>query len=87
MQRDSDCRNLFLAASGLAQDLVCVLADRSIPAAFGTSPGGTPHAYAPGVPEATGTYEPRDPAQSVLFQVVRDHFETFRAQAASLRDG
>jgi len=39
------------------------------------------------VPEATGTYEPRDPAQSVLFQVVRDHFETFRAQAASLRDG
>jgi Putative transposase/Transposase zinc-binding domain len=37
--------------------------------------------------EATGTYKPRDPAQSVLSQLVRDHFETFRAQAASLRDG
>jgi hypothetical protein len=23
----------------------------------------------------------------VLYQIVRDHFETFRAQAASLRDG
>ena len=32
-------------------------------------------------------YEPRDPTQNVLFQVVRDHFETFRGQAASLRDG
>jgi Transposase zinc-binding domain len=39
------------------------------------------------VPGATTTYEPRDPAQSVLFQVVRDPFETFRAQAASLRNG
>ena len=36
---------------------------------------------------ATASYEPRDPAQSILFQVVRDHFETFRLQAASLRDG
>lgn len=33
------------------------------------------------------TYEPRRPGDSVLYQVVRDHFETFRAQAASLRDG
>ena len=33
------------------------------------------------------TYEPRQPASSVLYQVVRDHFETFRAQAADLRDG
>ena len=32
------------------------------------------------------SYRPRNPADSVLFQVVRDHFETFRAQAASLRD-
>jgi hypothetical protein len=39
------------------------------------------------VAQAIGTYEPRDPAQSVLYHVVRDHFETFRAQAASLRDG
>jgi hypothetical protein len=33
------------------------------------------------------TYEPRCPAHTALYQIVRDHFETFRAQAASLRDG
>ena len=33
------------------------------------------------------SYEPRCPAQHALYQIVRDHFETFRAQAASLRDG
>ena len=33
------------------------------------------------------TYEPRQPTSGVLHQVVRDHFETFRAQAAELRDG
>jgi hypothetical protein len=33
------------------------------------------------------TYQPRHPSQGVLFQVVRDHFETFRARAATLRDG
>ncbi|MGH9160540.1 MAG: transposase zinc-binding domain-containing protein [Vicinamibacteraceae bacterium] len=32
-------------------------------------------------------YEPRSPAHSVLYQVVRDHVETFLAQAAGLRDG
>ncbi len=32
-------------------------------------------------------YDPRRPADRVLYQIVRDHFETFRAQAASLRDG
>ena len=32
-------------------------------------------------------YEPRSPARGVLYQIVQDHFETFRAQAASLRDG
>jgi hypothetical protein len=32
------------------------------------------------------SYEPRCPAQSALYQIVHDHFETFRAQAASLRD-
>ncbi len=30
---------------------------------------------------------PRDPAASVLFQVVRDHYHTFRAEASQLRDG
>jgi hypothetical protein len=37
--------------------------------------------------EPTGIYEPRNAAQRVLYRNVRDHFETFRAQAASLRDG
>jgi Putative transposase/Transposase zinc-binding domain len=32
-------------------------------------------------------YEPRSPAAGVLYQIVRDHFETFRAQAAGLREG
>ncbi len=32
-------------------------------------------------------YQPRQPAQGVLYQVVRDHFEIFRSQAADLRDG
>jgi hypothetical protein len=35
----------------------------------------------------TGTYAPRDPAQRALYRVVRDHFETFRAEAGSLRNG
>ena len=33
------------------------------------------------------TYVPRQPAAGVLHQVVRDHFETFLAQAGDLRDG
>ena len=33
------------------------------------------------------SYEPWQPARSVLYQVVRDHFETFRAQAAGVFDG
>ncbi len=33
------------------------------------------------------TYQARQPASGVLYQVVRDHFETFRSQAAQLRDG
>ena len=32
-------------------------------------------------------YEPRSPAQSVLYQIVRDHLETFRGQAARVCDG
>lgn len=35
----------------------------------------------------SGTYAPRDPAASVLYQVVRDHCHTFRAEASQLRDG
>jgi len=40
-----------------------------------------------GVSQPSVTYEPRMPSQGVVYQVVRDHFETFRAQAAGLRDG
>jgi len=40
-----------------------------------------------GVASPSTVYEPRTPSQGVLYQVVRDHFETFRAQAAGLRDG
>ena len=32
-------------------------------------------------------YTPRDPSASVLYTVVRDHFETFRVESAQLRDG
>ncbi len=32
-------------------------------------------------------YEPRRPAEDVLYQIVRAHFETYHTQAASLRDG
>ena len=32
-------------------------------------------------------YTLRDPSASVLYTVVRDHFETFRAESAPLRDG
>ena len=39
------------------------------------------------VAQPSTTYEPRRPAQQVLHQIVREHFETFRAQAAGLRDG
>ncbi|MCA1563571.1 MAG: transposase zinc-binding domain-containing protein [Acidobacteria bacterium] len=33
------------------------------------------------------TYEPRDPTSTLLYGIVRDHFETFRAHAAALREG
>ncbi|HVL66868.1 MAG TPA: transposase [Vicinamibacterales bacterium] len=33
------------------------------------------------------SYEPRDPAGSVLHRIVQDHLETFLEQAARLRDG
>lgn len=35
----------------------------------------------------SGTYLPRAPAASVPCQVVRDHYRTFRAEAAGVRDG
>ena len=32
-------------------------------------------------------YQPRSPTHGALYQIVHDHFETFRAEAARLRDG
>jgi hypothetical protein len=32
-------------------------------------------------------YEPRHPAESVLYRIVHEHVETFRSEAARLRDG
>jgi hypothetical protein len=34
-----------------------------------------------GVARPSSSYRPKTPAPSVLYQVVRDHFETFRAEA------
>ena len=34
----------------------------------------------------SAAYAPKAPAQRVLYQVVRDHFETFRAEAARVVD-
>jgi hypothetical protein len=39
------------------------------------------------VAEPSTTYEARQPSHGALYQIVLDYFETFRAQAASLRDG
>jgi hypothetical protein len=39
------------------------------------------------VARPSATYDPRSPAQGTLYQIVRDHFETFHVQAASLREG
>jgi len=39
------------------------------------------------VAQPSSAYESRDPPSTILYGIVRDHFETFRANAASLRDG
>lgn len=70
------CRNYDLRA------LSRLIQAKSIGSLAGTAP-----ALRHRVAEPSTTYEPRRPAQSTLYQVVLEHFETFRAQAASLRDG
>ena len=37
--------------------------------------------------QPSASYEPGDPTTTVLYGIIRDHFETFRTQAVSLRDG
>ncbi len=39
------------------------------------------------MPRQSIDYVPRDPSGNLLYQIVHDHFETFRVQAAHLRDG
>jgi hypothetical protein len=48
---------------------------------------GTHCACACGVGRPSVVYEPRRAADSVVYQVVRDHYETFAAQAVAWRDG
>ena len=48
---------------------------------------GTSRASLRGVGRASRAYDPRRPADCVLYQIVRDHYETFRVHAASRRDG
>jgi hypothetical protein len=48
---------------------------------------GTRSACGRRVAQSSTAYEPGDPTSTVLYGIVWDHFATFRAQAASLRDG
>jgi hypothetical protein len=48
--------------------------------------GRTVLAARQGVATARSSYHPRRPGAFPLHQLVRDHFETFRAQAARMRD-
>ena len=48
---------------------------------------GTPLAISGVVAMASAVYRPRRPEQGELHQLIRDYFETFRAQAAAMRDG
>jgi len=40
-----------------------------------------------GVGHPSLDYQPRRPEDDIVYRTVRDHFETFRAHAATLRDG
>jgi hypothetical protein len=35
----------------------------------------------------SASYEPRRPGDSLLYRIVQEHWETFRADAGRLRDG
>jgi len=39
------------------------------------------------VAQPSSPYEACDPTSTILYGIVRDHFETFRAHGAALRDG
>ena len=58
-----------------------------VPRIYFTSWRGTDLAIVSGVVRPSARYEPRSPAQSVVYQIVRDHLETLRAQAAQAGHG
>lgn len=60
---------------------------RLIQWAWCSSRVGTRSASVGGVARPSSTYLPRQPAESVLYQVVRDHVETFLGEAARQRTG
>ena len=70
------------ARTACSPDPVCEFAQASR-----LTPRGIPCAPVLGVACPSAAYQPRTPSQGVLYQVVRDHFETFREQAAGLRNG
>lgn len=39
------------------------------------------------MPSTPPVYQQRLPGDTVLYRIIREHFETFRAQAAALRNG
>jgi hypothetical protein len=80
-------RNCDSASRVTLRKLQSAAARARIQADFFGVPVGTAPACWSCVGAPSTSYEPRSPAQGALYQIVRDHFETFRAQAASLRDG
>ena len=54
---------------------------------FASNGGDIRFTLVSGVARPSDGYHPRAPAQSVLYQIVRDHLETFRAQAARVWEG
>ena len=73
-------------AARLAVSLPVARCDE-IQAEFTGLVGRTTRASAGRVAQPTITYAPGDPTSTVLYGIVRDQVETFRARAASLRDG
>jgi Putative transposase/Transposase zinc-binding domain len=45
------------------------------------------HGCCPSEGVLSAVYQPRSPADAILYQIVRDQFETFRMHAAALREG
>ena len=85
--RTDRCYDCHLRCRRRGQKLPCLTRCRLNSPSFWAR--ATRHGYCArsGVASPSTTYQPRQPAAGVLYQVVRDHVETLRAQAADLRDG